>query len=90
MELLISLSTFCTDNILDDKPEGKGSADKEEQPVDEVPKRMKKSDSTTQSKGKVGYINAAIVLTLNQLTCTIKAYPEEEVHFIAPLCQWVL
>ncbi|CAJ1081049.1 -phosphatidylinositol 4%2C5-bisphosphate phosphodiesterase epsilon-1 isoform X1 [Xyrichtys novacula] len=41
------------DNILDDKPEGKGSADKEEQPVDEIPKRMKKSDSTTQSKGKV-------------------------------------
>ncbi|XP_041670988.1 1-phosphatidylinositol 4,5-bisphosphate phosphodiesterase epsilon-1 isoform X2 [Cheilinus undulatus] len=41
------------DNILDDKPEGKSSADKEEQPVDEVPKRMKKSDCTTQSKGKV-------------------------------------
>ncbi|XP_049915896.1 1-phosphatidylinositol 4,5-bisphosphate phosphodiesterase epsilon-1 isoform X2 [Epinephelus moara] len=41
------------DNILDDKPEGKSSADKEEQPVDEIPKRMKKSDSTTQSKGKV-------------------------------------
>ncbi|XP_044033879.1 1-phosphatidylinositol 4,5-bisphosphate phosphodiesterase epsilon-1 isoform X3 [Siniperca chuatsi] len=41
------------DNILDDKPEGKSSADKEEHPVDEIPKRMKKSDSTTQSKGKV-------------------------------------
>lgn len=49
MELLI----FSTDNILDDKPETKSSADKEEQPVDEAPKRMKKSDSTTQSKGKV-------------------------------------
>lgn len=45
---------FDVDNILDDKPEGKSSADKEEQPVDEIPKRMKKSDSTTQSKGKVG------------------------------------
>ncbi|XP_058477625.1 1-phosphatidylinositol 4,5-bisphosphate phosphodiesterase epsilon-1 [Solea solea] len=41
------------DNILDDKPEGKSSADKEEQPVDEIPKRMKKGDNTTQSKGKV-------------------------------------
>ncbi|XP_069011677.1 1-phosphatidylinositol 4,5-bisphosphate phosphodiesterase epsilon-1 [Embiotoca jacksoni] len=41
------------DNILDDKPEGKSSADKEEHPVDEIPKRMKKADSTTQSKGKV-------------------------------------
>ncbi|XP_070708116.1 1-phosphatidylinositol 4,5-bisphosphate phosphodiesterase epsilon-1 [Pempheris klunzingeri] len=41
------------DNILDDKPEGKSSADKEEHPADEIPKRMKKSDSTTQSKGKV-------------------------------------
>ncbi|KAM6898546.1 1-phosphatidylinositol 4,5-bisphosphate phosphodiesterase epsilon-1 isoform 2-T2 [Lycodopsis pacificus] len=41
------------DNILDDKPEGKSSADKEEQSVDEIPKRMKKSESTTQSKGKV-------------------------------------
>lgn len=49
MELLI----FSTDNILDDKPETKSSADKEEQPVDEAPKRMKKSDSATQSKGKV-------------------------------------
>uniref|UniRef100_A0AAQ5ZRG0 Phosphoinositide phospholipase C n=1 Tax=Amphiprion ocellaris TaxID=80972 RepID=A0AAQ5ZRG0_AMPOC len=41
------------DNILDDKPEGKSSAEKEEQPVDELPKRMKKADSTVQSKGKV-------------------------------------
>ncbi|KAM9716500.1 1-phosphatidylinositol 4,5-bisphosphate phosphodiesterase epsilon-1 isoform 5-T8 [Menidia menidia] len=41
------------DNILDDKPEGKSSADKEEQPVDEMPKRMKKPDSTVPSKGKV-------------------------------------
>ncbi|XP_042079241.1 1-phosphatidylinositol 4,5-bisphosphate phosphodiesterase epsilon-1 isoform X2 [Haplochromis burtoni] len=41
------------DNILDDKPEGKSSAEKEEQPADEIPKRMKKADSTTQSKGKV-------------------------------------
>ncbi|KAI9514185.1 1-phosphatidylinositol 4,5-bisphosphate phosphodiesterase epsilon-1 [Dissostichus eleginoides] len=41
------------DNILDDKPEGKSPADKEEQPVDEIPKRVKKSESTTQSKGKV-------------------------------------
>lgn len=45
---------FCIDNILDDKPEGKSSADKEEQPVDEIPKRMKKTDFTVQSKGKVG------------------------------------
>jgi len=41
------------DNILDDKPEGKSAADKEEPSVDEIPKRMKKSESTTQSKGKV-------------------------------------
>ncbi|XP_037610248.1 1-phosphatidylinositol 4,5-bisphosphate phosphodiesterase epsilon-1 isoform X4 [Sebastes umbrosus] len=45
--------SLSDDNILDDKPDGKSSADKEEQPVDEIPKRMKKSDSTTQSKGKV-------------------------------------
>ncbi|XP_029312319.1 LOW QUALITY PROTEIN: 1-phosphatidylinositol 4,5-bisphosphate phosphodiesterase epsilon-1 [Cottoperca gobio] len=45
--------SLSDDNILDDKPEGKSSADKEEQPVDEIPKRMKKSESTTQSKGKV-------------------------------------
>lgn len=49
----IILCTFYTDNILDDKPEVKSSADKEEQPVDEIPKRIKKSDNTTQSKGKV-------------------------------------
>ncbi|XP_028286100.1 1-phosphatidylinositol 4,5-bisphosphate phosphodiesterase epsilon-1 isoform X4 [Parambassis ranga] len=41
------------DNILDDKPEGKSSADKEEQPVDEIPKRTKKTDFTVQSKGKI-------------------------------------
>ncbi|CAK6981814.1 -phosphatidylinositol 4%2C5-bisphosphate phosphodiesterase epsilon-1 isoform X2 [Scomber scombrus] len=45
--------SLSDDNILEDKPEGKSSADKEEQPVEEIPKRMKKSDSTTQSKGKV-------------------------------------
>uniref|UniRef100_A0A8D3BMP9 Phosphoinositide phospholipase C n=1 Tax=Scophthalmus maximus TaxID=52904 RepID=A0A8D3BMP9_SCOMX len=45
--------SLSDDNLLDDKPEGKSSADKEEQPVDEIPKRMKKADSTTQSKGKV-------------------------------------
>uniref|UniRef100_A0A3B5B5Z6 Phosphoinositide phospholipase C n=1 Tax=Stegastes partitus TaxID=144197 RepID=A0A3B5B5Z6_9TELE len=38
--------SLSDDNILDDKPEGKSSADKEEQPVDELPKRMKKADST--------------------------------------------
>lgn len=48
------LFAFYIDNILDDKPEVKSSADKEEQPVDEIPKRIKKSDNTTQSKGKVG------------------------------------
>ncbi|XP_038591439.1 1-phosphatidylinositol 4,5-bisphosphate phosphodiesterase epsilon-1 isoform X2 [Micropterus salmoides] len=45
--------SLSDDNILDDKSEGKSSADKDEHPVDEIPKRMKKSDSTTQSKGKV-------------------------------------
>uniref|UniRef100_H3DNJ9 Phosphoinositide phospholipase C n=1 Tax=Tetraodon nigroviridis TaxID=99883 RepID=H3DNJ9_TETNG len=45
--------SLSDDNILDDKPEVKSSADKEEQPVDEIPKRIKKSDHTTQSKGKV-------------------------------------
>ncbi|XP_033962613.1 1-phosphatidylinositol 4,5-bisphosphate phosphodiesterase epsilon-1 isoform X5 [Pseudochaenichthys georgianus] len=45
--------SLSDDNILDDKPEGKSPADKEEQPVDEIPKRMKKPESTTQSKGKV-------------------------------------
>lgn len=42
-----------TDNLLEEKSEGKSSADKEEQPVDEVPKRMKKADGSTPSKGKV-------------------------------------
>ncbi|XP_061911649.1 1-phosphatidylinositol 4,5-bisphosphate phosphodiesterase epsilon-1 isoform X2 [Entelurus aequoreus] len=42
------------DNLLDDKPEGKSCVDKEDQPVDEAPKlKMKKADSSTQSKGKV-------------------------------------
>ncbi|XP_074519567.1 1-phosphatidylinositol 4,5-bisphosphate phosphodiesterase epsilon-1 isoform X2 [Halichoeres trimaculatus] len=45
--------SLSDDNILEDKPEGKSPADKEEQPADEIPKRMKKSDSATQSKGKV-------------------------------------
>uniref|UniRef100_A0A665W4E4 Phosphoinositide phospholipase C n=1 Tax=Echeneis naucrates TaxID=173247 RepID=A0A665W4E4_ECHNA len=45
--------SLSDDNILDDKPEGKSSADKEEPTVDEIPKRMKKADITTQSKGKV-------------------------------------
>ncbi|KAM7381628.1 hypothetical protein PAMA_012464 [Pampus argenteus] len=44
--------SLSDDNILDDKPEGKSSVDKEEQPVDES-KRIKKADSTIQSKGKV-------------------------------------
>ncbi|XP_055085431.1 1-phosphatidylinositol 4,5-bisphosphate phosphodiesterase epsilon-1 isoform X3 [Periophthalmus magnuspinnatus] len=39
------------DNILDDKPEGKSPAEKDEHPVEEMPKR-KKADSTSQSKGK--------------------------------------
>ncbi|KAM9424872.1 1-phosphatidylinositol 4,5-bisphosphate phosphodiesterase epsilon-1 isoform 2-T3 [Pholidichthys leucotaenia] len=45
--------SLSDDNILDDKPEGRSLVDKEEQPVDDVPKRMKKADSTAQSKGKV-------------------------------------
>lgn len=53
----VSVTSLCLpppiDNILDDKPEAKSSADKEEQPVDEMPKRLKKPDSATQSKGKV-------------------------------------
>lgn len=52
-----SVNPLChppsVDNILDDKPEAKSSADKEEQTVDEMPKRLKKPDSATQSKGKV-------------------------------------
>ncbi|KAK7919592.1 hypothetical protein WMY93_010876 [Mugilogobius chulae] len=44
--------SLSDDNILDDKPEGKSPAEKEEHPVDEMPKR-KKTDSTSQSKGKV-------------------------------------
>ncbi|XP_061562127.1 1-phosphatidylinositol 4,5-bisphosphate phosphodiesterase epsilon-1 isoform X1 [Phycodurus eques] len=41
------------DNLLEEKAEGKSSADKEEQPADEAPKRVKKADSNSQSKGKV-------------------------------------
>uniref|UniRef100_A0A674A284 Phosphoinositide phospholipase C n=1 Tax=Salmo trutta TaxID=8032 RepID=A0A674A284_SALTR len=43
------------DNILDDKPDGKSSGDKDDHPIiDEMPKRMKKADNAvTQSKGKV-------------------------------------
>lgn len=44
--------SLSDDNILDDKPEGKSPADKEEHLADDVPKR-KKADSTVQSKGKV-------------------------------------
>lgn len=44
---------YFTDNILDDKPDVKGPADKEEQPTDEIPKRIKKADNMMQSKGKV-------------------------------------
>ncbi|XP_077406391.1 1-phosphatidylinositol 4,5-bisphosphate phosphodiesterase epsilon-1 isoform X2 [Vanacampus margaritifer] len=45
--------SLSDDNLLEEKSEGKSSADKEEQPADEAPKRMKKADSSTQSKGKV-------------------------------------
>ncbi|XP_077481410.1 1-phosphatidylinositol 4,5-bisphosphate phosphodiesterase epsilon-1 isoform X1 [Stigmatopora argus] len=41
------------DNLLEEKLEGKSSTEKEEQHVDDAPKRMKKSDSSTQNKGKV-------------------------------------
>lgn len=53
---LFSFNTlfYVTDNILDDKPDAKGPADKDEQPTDEIPKRMKKADNMMQSKGKVG------------------------------------
>lgn len=58
-----SVFFFYLDNILDDKPEGKCSADKEEQPADEIPKRAKKADNTTHIKGKVG----GYTLKLNSL-----------------------
>ncbi|XP_051925269.1 1-phosphatidylinositol 4,5-bisphosphate phosphodiesterase epsilon-1 isoform X2 [Hippocampus zosterae] len=46
--------SLSDDNLLEEKSEGKSSLDKEEQPVDEVPKRMKKGDGDgTPSKGKV-------------------------------------
>ncbi|XP_015201851.2 1-phosphatidylinositol 4,5-bisphosphate phosphodiesterase epsilon-1 isoform X3 [Lepisosteus oculatus] len=42
------------DNILDDRPEGKSLSDKFQfEYSDETPKRIKKADSTMQSKGKV-------------------------------------
>ncbi|XP_015230727.1 PREDICTED: 1-phosphatidylinositol 4,5-bisphosphate phosphodiesterase epsilon-1 isoform X2 [Cyprinodon variegatus] len=44
--------SLSDDNILDDKPDSKSPADKEEQSVDELPKRIKKTDMI-QSKGKV-------------------------------------
>ncbi|XP_061564651.1 1-phosphatidylinositol 4,5-bisphosphate phosphodiesterase epsilon-1 isoform X3 [Cololabis saira] len=45
--------SLSDDNILDEKPEGKSSADKDDPPADEIPKRMKKGDSAVQSKGKM-------------------------------------
>ncbi|CAL8281840.1 unnamed protein product [Merluccius merluccius] len=46
--------SLSDDNILDDKPEGKNPAEKEEPPADEVPKRTtKKPERTPHSKGKV-------------------------------------
>lgn len=45
--------SLSDDNILEDKPDGKSPGEKEEAPSDELPKRMKKTDSATQSKGKV-------------------------------------
>uniref|UniRef100_A0A674A2X5 Phosphoinositide phospholipase C n=1 Tax=Salmo trutta TaxID=8032 RepID=A0A674A2X5_SALTR len=47
--------SLSDDNILDDKPDGKSSGDKDDHPIiDEMPKRMKKADNAvTQSKGKV-------------------------------------
>nr|XP_015818640.2 1-phosphatidylinositol 4,5-bisphosphate phosphodiesterase epsilon-1 isoform X3 [Nothobranchius furzeri] len=44
--------SLSDDNILDDKPD-KSPADREEQPADDIPKRMKKADAMIQSKGKV-------------------------------------
>ncbi|XP_047233215.1 1-phosphatidylinositol 4,5-bisphosphate phosphodiesterase epsilon-1 isoform X3 [Girardinichthys multiradiatus] len=45
--------SLSDDNILDDKPDTKSAADKEEQSVDEIPKRTKKAYNMMQSKGKV-------------------------------------
>ncbi|XP_054623295.1 1-phosphatidylinositol 4,5-bisphosphate phosphodiesterase epsilon-1 isoform X3 [Dunckerocampus dactyliophorus] len=47
--------SLSDDNLLEDRPEGKNSTDKEEQPAEEAPKlKIKKADSSTQqSKGKV-------------------------------------
>lgn len=70
----IILFAFYTDNILDDKPEVKSSADKEEQPVDEIPKRIKKPDNTTQSKGKVGGFGNGGQKSLNYFTIRKKPF----------------
>ncbi|CAB1338063.1 unnamed protein product, partial [Coregonus sp. 'balchen'] len=47
--------SLSDDNILNDKPEGKSSGDKEDHPIiDEMAKRMKKADNAvTKNKGKV-------------------------------------
>ncbi|KAJ8284855.1 hypothetical protein COCON_G00037050 [Conger conger] len=46
--------SLSDDNILDDRPEGKSSSDKlQYESNDEMPKRMKKADSSIQSKGKI-------------------------------------
>ncbi|KAK0154529.1 1-phosphatidylinositol 4,5-bisphosphate phosphodiesterase epsilon-1 [Merluccius polli] len=53
--LMASTASYSLeDNILDDKPEGKNPAEKEEPPADEVPKRTtKKPERAPHSKGKV-------------------------------------
>ncbi|KAJ8264365.1 hypothetical protein GJAV_G00148300 [Gymnothorax javanicus] len=46
--------SLSDDNILDDRPEGKSSGDKlQYESNDEMPRKMKKADSSTQSKGKI-------------------------------------
>lgn len=70
----IILFASYTDNLLDDKPEVKSSADKEEQPVDEIPKRIKKPDNTTQSKGKVGGFSNGGQKSLNYVTILKKVF----------------
>ncbi|KAJ8365681.1 hypothetical protein SKAU_G00145120 [Synaphobranchus kaupii] len=46
--------SLSDDNILDDRPEGKSSSEKlQYESNDEMPRRMKKADSSTQSKGKI-------------------------------------
>ncbi|XP_030195770.1 1-phosphatidylinositol 4,5-bisphosphate phosphodiesterase epsilon-1 isoform X2 [Gadus morhua] len=53
--LMASTASYSLeDNILDDKPEGKSTAEKEEPPTDEVPKRSsKKPERAANCKGKV-------------------------------------